>query len=286
MIRLFRLLSRFPLPVLHRIGAVLGGLLYLISGRERQRIREHLLLAFPQGAPSGVAWESALQGGRSMLELPWLWGRSIEEVVSRVSQVHGWERLEVARKKGVPVLILTPHIGCFEIVGQYIATHFPMTALYREPKNQKLVPLYDQGRNRGMMRGAPADTSGVRKMLKALKNKEAVGILPDQVPQHGEGVWLPFFGRPAYTMTLAARFSMIRDVETFFVYATRESGGRYHFFVQDASPLEGDETERAMMINREVEKIIRQRPDQYFWSYNRYKSPNAASNAARQALEQ
>ena len=279
----FRLLSRFPLPVLHALGALVGALFYLLSGRERRRIAEHLALAFPDGAPAGVGWRSALQSGRAMLELPWLWLRPIEQVVARVDRVDGWEAVEAARARGVPLLFFTPHIGCFELAGQFIGARLPITVLYRESKNPAMAPLYDAGRNRGQMSGAPADTSGVRKMLKALKQKEAVGILPDQVPQHGEGVWLPFFGRPAYTMTLAARFSAIRDVATFFVYVTRESGGRYHFHVQPTPPLEGDEATRALVINREIEKIVRQQPDQYFWSYNRYKAPNPAADAARQA---
>lgn len=282
---LFIFLSRFPLPVLHALGALLGGLHFLTSWRQRKRIREHLALAFPEGAPFGVGWRSSLQSGRSLIELPWLWIRPIEEVVARVTEVHGWDVVEEARASGVPLLFFTPHIGCFEMAGQYIATHLPITVLYREPKNPRLAPLYSLGRNRGMMSAAPADTSGVRKMLKALKQKQAVGILPDQVPQHGEGVWLPFFGRPAYTMTLAARFSEVRDAATFFVYVTRENGGRYRFYVQPTPPLEGDEANRALIINREIEKIILQRPDQYFWSYNRYKAPHAAAAAARQVSE-
>lgn len=283
---IFSLLSRFPLPLLHGLGAVLGGLLYLLSGRERRRIREHLALAFPAGAPAGVAWRSALQSGRAIVELPWLWLRPIDEVVARVSSAEGWAAVEAARQRGVPLLFFTPHIGCFEMAGQYIGARLPITVLYRESKNPAMAPLYEQGRNRGLMIGAPADTSGVRTMLKALKKKEAVGILPDQVPQHGEGVWLPFFGRPAYTMTLAARFSEIRDVATFFVYVTRGKWGRYHFHVQPTPPLEGDEAARALTINREIEKIVLQQPDQYFWSYNRYKAPNEAADASRQTIGQ
>jgi KDO2-lipid IV(A) lauroyltransferase len=283
---LFRLLSRFPLPLLHMLGACVGGLLYLLSGRERRRIAEHLGLAFPEGAPPGVAWASALQSGRAMLELPWLWLRPIEEVVARVNQADGWDAVEAARARGVPLLFFTPHIGCFELAGQYIGARLPITVLYRESKNPAMAPLYSLGRNRGQMVGAPADTSGVRTMLKALKKKEAVGILPDQVPQQGEGVWLPYFGRLAYTMTLAARFSEIREVATFFVYVTRHSGGRYHFHVQPTPPLAGDEAARALTINQEIEKIVLQQPDQYFWSYNRYKAPNAAATASRQVAEQ
>lgn len=278
---LFRILSRFPLPFLHALGAVMGGLVYLLSARERRRYRENLALAFPAGAPAGLAWQSALSAGRSIVELPWLWLRPIEEVVTRVHRVEGIAAVDAARAAGRPLLFLTPHLGCFEITAQYLAQRTPITVLYRPPKNPAMVPLYDSGRNRGQMRGAAADMAGVRQMLKALKQKEAVGILPDQVPQDGEGVWVPFFGKLAYTMTLAARFSQVRDVVTFFVYATRDAGGRYSFYVRPAGDLAGDDAARAAAINREIESIIRQCPDQYFWGYNRFKAPHAEAMARR-----
>jgi KDO2-lipid IV(A) lauroyltransferase len=281
MLALFRFLSWFPLPLLHALGAFIGGLVWLLSSRERRRASENLALAFPDGAPAGVAWRSAQAAGRAIVELPWLWLRPIEQTTARVSRVEGWEAVEAARARGDALLFFTPHIGCFEMAGQFIGARLPITVLYRPPKNPALQPLYDAGRNRGHMRGAAADSAGVRAMLKALRQKEAVGILPDQVPQHGEGIWAPFFGRPAYTMTLAARFSTMKGISTFFVYATREAGGRYHFIVHPETlpPVEGDEVTRVTAINRVVEDIIRQRPDQYIWSYNRYKAPHAEAHA-------
>jgi len=281
MLTLFKILSRFPLPLLHALGSFLGGLVYLLSPKERARYQENLALAYPQGAPSGLAWRSALSAGRSIVELPWLWLRPIEEVVARVQRVEGIEAVDAARAAGRPLLFFTPHLGCFEITAQYMSRRMPITVLYRPPKNPAMVPLYDSGRNRGQMKGAAADMAGVRQMLKALKQKEAVGILPDQVPQDGEGVWVPFFGKLAYTMTLAARFSKVRDVATFFVYATRDSGGRYSFYVQPAGDLSGDEAACAEAINREIESIIMQCPDQYFWGYNRFKAPHAEAMARR-----
>ena len=282
MLFLFRALALLPLPALHGLGTLLGGLAYLLSSRERRRARENLALAFPDGAPNGLAWRSALQSGRALAELPWLWMRPIEETTARIVRVEGWEAVENARSRGDAVLFLTPHIGCFEMVGQLIGTRLPITCLYRPPKNPAVQPLYEAGRNRGLMRIAATDAAGVRMMLKALRQKETVGILPDQVPQQGEGLWAPFFGKPAYTMTLAARFSAMKGVSTFFVYATREPGGTYHFVVHP-EPLvvpEGGEAEaRVEAINRIVESIIRRHPDQYFWSYNRYKAPHAEAHA-------
>jgi KDO2-lipid IV(A) lauroyltransferase len=124
----------------------------------------------------------------------------------------------------------------------------------------------------------PTDISGVRGMLKALRRGETVGILPDQAPSAGEGVWLPFFGKPAYTMTLAGRLTESGRVRVIVGFAERLPHGRgfdLHFAPVE-EPLVGDTHARAAVINRAAESIIRRCPAQYLWGYNRYKVPAGA----------
>ena len=102
-------------------------------------------------------------------------------------------------------------------------------------------------------------------------------MLPDQAPRTGEGVWLPFFGRPAYTMTLAARLTETGAIPL-LAWGERLPNGqgfRLHFSPPTA-PIEGDTIARAACINREMEQLIRQQPAQYLWGYNRYKHPAGA----------
>jgi KDO2-lipid IV(A) lauroyltransferase len=117
----------------------------------------------------------------------------------------------------------------------------------------------------------------VRRLLKALKTGEAVGMLPDQVPGKGEGLWLPFFGRPAYTMTLAARLAET-GATVLMAYAERlHYGAGYHLKLFPLSgALEGDLATRAAQLNRELEALVRLCPEQYLWGYNRYKVPAGA----------
>ena len=124
---------------------------------------------------------------------------------------------------------------------------------------------------------AAADLGGVRTLLKALKKGGAVGLLPDQAPKVGEGRWANFFGKPAYTMTLAARLSEC-GAAVIMVWAERLPGGTgYHFHLQaPTQPLDGDTETRTQQINHEIEQLIRQRPEQYLWGYNRYKRPRGA----------
>jgi KDO2-lipid IV(A) lauroyltransferase len=177
-----------------------------------------------------------------------------------------------ASRRGKGILYLTPHLGCFEVTAQYLSTHAPITVLYRPPKQAWLQTMIEAGRARAQLHLAAADLSGVRGLLKALKRGEAVGMLPDQAPRAGEGRWLDFFGRPAYTMTLAARL-VETGASVIMVWAERlPAGAGYHFHLQaPTQPISGSIEERALQINQQIEVLVRQCPQQYLWGYNRYK---------------
>jgi KDO2-lipid IV(A) lauroyltransferase len=123
-------------------------------------------------------------------------------------------------------------------------------------------------------------------MMRALKRGETVGLLPDQVPPKGMGVWVPFFGRPAYTMTLAARLIQQTGAAVAVLWTERlPRGGGYVVHAQ-ALPVPlpqgeaADETTSALAINRSMEAVIRQKPTQYLWGYHRYKAPRDGEAAA------
>jgi KDO2-lipid IV(A) lauroyltransferase len=272
---LFRLLARLPLPLLHNLGAIAGWLAYLLSPTYRRHLNENMA----QAGVSAVRSAAIAEAGKTLLELPKLWLRPQAEILGRVVKVNGWEHVQAAQAAGRGILFLTPHLGCFEITAQvyagYQSRQRPITVLYRRPKQDWLAPLIEQGRGANL-KLAPADMSGVRKLIKALKSGEAVGMLPDQAPGMGEGVWAPFFGRPAYTMTLAARLAQLEKnggVTVILTYAERlPYGAGYvaHFLL----PV-GAVTNPAD-INHEIEQLILRQPGQYLWGYNRYKgTPDA-----------
>lgn len=265
---LFRLLAHLPLAALHNLGALLGWLAYGLSPTYRRHLRENIA----QAGCVSVRGRAVAEAGKTLLELPKLWLRPQDEVVGRVVKVTGWDRVEAAWDAGRGILFLTPHLGCFEITAQYYAaqsthaSHGPITVLYRRPKQAWLAPIIEGGRGANL-KLATADLSGVRKLIKALRNNEAVGILPDQAPGAGEGVWAPFFGRPAYTMTLAARLAQT-GAAVIFAFGERlpyGAGYHLHFLAPD-----GD-VATAAGINREIERLVLMCPEQYLWGYNRYK---------------
>ncbi|MBM3357256.1 MAG: lysophospholipid acyltransferase family protein [Betaproteobacteria bacterium] len=280
---LLRLLARVPLAWLHRAGTALGWLVYLASPVYAARLRENLY-------SSGVCDEAACRAllrqvvaetGKGVTELIAVWFGKDENVARAVVECRGWEQAEAARAAGRGIIFVTPHLGCFEVAAIYGAQRLPLTVLYRPPKLRWLEPLMVAGRSRWQMRVAPATLRGVRMLYKALARGEAIGVLPDQAPGVGEGVWADFFGRPAYTMTLVRRLQQTSGAAAIMAFAERlPAGAGYRLHLQRL-PDELDEP----ALNRAIEALVRRHPAQYLWSYNRYKIPAGAQRPARPETE-
>ena len=277
MFYIFRFLSRLPLAWLHKIGAFLGLLTWLVSPTYRRHMRENMQLALGADGEARERFAAILHAGKAALELPRIWMRSHADASALIVQISGSACVEEAKQRGKGIIYLTPHLGCFEITAQYLSQSAPLTVLYRPPKQAWLQKLVQTGRIRDTMQIATADLAGVRILLKALKRGEAIGILPDQAPQAGEGLWLDFFSRPAYTMTLAARLAET-GASIILCAAERLPHGRgFHFHLAEPTKeITGTTKERAEEINRQIESLIRRYPAQYLWGYNRYKHPSGA----------
>jgi KDO2-lipid IV(A) lauroyltransferase len=273
LVNLFRFLSQLPLPVLHALGALLGWLVYLASPSYRNRLKDNIGRAGYANYRNAAIAES----GKNILELPFVWCAPPARVLP-TAIVEDWELAQAALDGGKGVIFLTPHLGCFEIIAQTIAVKARLTALYRPPRKAALKPLMEQARARDNLVLAPATLAGVRTLLKALKKGEAVGLLPDQVPGNGEGVWADFFGKPAYTMTLPAKLQKMSGAPIILSFAERLPRGRGYLirFVRFEEILDQAPEQQARAINAAMEKLIARCPAQYFWSYARYKTPPGA----------
>ena len=274
MVFILQLISRLPLGLVHLLGGWLGRLIYLLSPTYRRHLGENMAQAGIDPTLRGVAIAEA---GKQMLELSRIWMRSLDDAKGQVVEAEGWEHVVAAQAIGKGIVFLTPHLGCFEITAQYYAAFGDITVLYREPKQAAIRELILRGRKREHLHLAPADVSGVRTLIKALRKGQAVGMLPDQAPKVGEGLWLNFFGRPAYTMTLAARLTET-GASPLMAWGERLPGGRgYRLHIRPPlKPFEGATVDRAQQINLEIEALVRECPTQYLWGYNRYKHPGGA----------
>ena len=272
---LMRLAARAPLAMLHAIGVVLGWIAYCSKAYRRDLRRNLALAGYERDAR--VRRAAVGEAGKMVAEAPKILLDARGKTLALVRAFDGREHIDRARAAGKGIVYLTPHFGCFEIVGQAIAELGPLTALYRPTKIAWLRPAIEQGRVGGPNRRvAPADLRGVRILLGALKRGEAIIVLPDQVPGRGEGVWAEFFGKPAYTMTLAARLAERQDSVCLIVTGERlPRGAGFALHVRPLpAALPGESAARR--INRALEDAIRARPEQYLWGYNRYKRPRGA----------
>ena len=268
------LVARIPLGFLHALGVLLGWAIYGLSPTYRRHLRANLECAGYRDAPTRCA--AVAGAGRMIAELPAIWLRPRAEVIALVRAIDGRQHVEAARAAGKGIVFLTPHLGCFEIAAQVAADAFPITALYRPPKSAWLRAVIEQMRARDNMHLARADVAGVRELIAALGRNEAVGILPDQVPGGGHGEWADFFGKAAYTMTLAATLADRPGSACLLAYGERlPRGAGYLLRIRPlAKPRPGETPTRRM--NAAIEALIRGCPAQYLWGYNRYKRPRGA----------
>jgi KDO2-lipid IV(A) lauroyltransferase len=280
---LLRWMSRWSLASLHRLGAGLGEASYRLSPTYRRRFDAAVAQA---GVAPAAARGAVREAGRMVAELPRLW---LGEAATLVQRCEGSTHVDAALAEGRGLLILTPHLGCFEVCAQAYAQRWgaqqPITVLYRPARQPWLRELVASSRDRPGLRAVPADLGGVRQMLRALKRGEAVGLLPDQVPPEGMGVWAPFFGREAYTMTLAARLAQQSGAALLLCWGERLPGGQGYVvhFEPFGESLPRDvqaQAESAAVINRAMERLILQAPHQYLWGYHRYKAPRLAAPEA------
>lgn len=271
-----RLMARLPLAWLHAAGAVLGWLVYWASPTYAARLRDNLRasgVCRDAAQCKGLLRAAVAETGKGAAELIAIWFGADEKVAGLIAGVEGWEAVQAARDRGKGIIFLTPHLGCFEITSLFVARHQRVVALYRPPKLEWLEPLMLKGRQRWQVELAPATLRGVRMLYRELNKGGAVGLLPDQAPGTGEGVWADFFGRPAYTMTLVTRLQRATGAAVFMGYAERLPGGRgFQLHVGELPTAHLDES----ALNRAIEALVRRCPEQYLWSYNRYKIPAGA----------
>ena len=279
---LFKLLARWPLRLLHACGATLGWLAYALSPQYRKRFA---LNARAAGYSAAQVRGAVAHAGRMVLELPRLWlGKPV------LIQWDGAALIDAAHEAKRGVIFLTPHLGCFEVTAQAYAQRYfregrAITVLYRPARKSALQSIVSQSRERQGLHAAPATLSGVKTLFKALRSGHALGILPDQVPPLGLGVWASFFGQPAYSMTLPARLASQTGATVLLAWGERlPRGAGYCVHIRTLTSDVSDEPAlAAAQINAAMEGLIRECPEQYLWGYARYKQPRPDALAAQGA---
>jgi KDO2-lipid IV(A) lauroyltransferase len=273
----FRLLGWLPLPVTHAIGAGAGRLLLLLPHRRVRAARKNLDLCFPEldaAARERLLRRHLAEFGKAFFETGKLWTRDRRCVARLVRRVHGKDILDRELRRGRGLILAVPHLGAWEMIGNYCSMRYPFTALYRSGDSASAT-IMRKARQRFGATLVPTDNSGIRALYKAIERGEIVAILPDQLPvRQSGGVFAPFFGIPASTMVLLSRLAMKTGAPVMFAYAERLPRGRgydMHFLPAPAAIGTGTLEESVAIVNQMVEKCARALPEQYQWNYRRFR---------------
>jgi len=282
---LFRLFSRLPLSLSFRAGGLIGRILWLYNGEMRQVAQKNIDLCFPdwnEEKRKALCKQSLLETGKNITEVPALWCWDESAILSLVHQVSGEEQIKNAFDNGRSVIILAPHLGAWEMVGLYLSIRYKMTSMYRPPEMTGLEHIVREGRSRFGANLVPTDTGGVRNLLAALKNREMIGVLPDQDPGRAGGEFAPFYQVLANTVTFTSKLAQKTDADVIACYAKRDTEKKgYDLFFEPANKAINDKNMAISLaaLNLETEKLINQCPEQYQWSYKRFKTRPEGENS-------
>ncbi len=272
-----KIMARLPLPLIHFIAWPLGMLLVLIPNKQRHCARINVRICLPQYSfwrRQYIWMRSLIEIVKTFLETPRLWMSDPDSVLQLVRKVDGLDAIEQAIKMGKGVILIAPHLGNWEMIGLFLTPQLPMVMMYRPQKNKELDDIIRNGRRRFGGELVPSTRKGLAILLKSLHENKTIGILPDQNPGAGTGVFVPFFGIPANTPVFATRLASRTGAAAFIVTAERLRFGQgYHLKISPTSECLYDQDVEigAACMNRDMEKIILQRPEQYWWGYNRFR---------------
>lgn len=262
-----------------RVGERIGALGYRPLGIRKRVVERQIAAAFPELSPQEVvslSKESYEHLGRSSIETALLGSIGRDGLQALVETVDGWELVEEVMARGKGAVLVTGHIGNWELAGAYVAARgVPLDAIARRMAN----PLFDAWLNQTreeMGMTIVHDSEAVRRTPRSLRAGRAVAFVADQGVLGLASTFVPFFGRPAKTPRGAAVFALRFDVPVLFVVALRNPNGRYRIVVERIEIAEtGDkDTDVDAIVARYtqlLEKWVRIVPAQYFWQHRRWR---------------
>ncbi|WCE04803.1 lauroyl acyltransferase [Pseudoxanthomonas sp. JBR18] len=269
--------TALPWPMLRRLGDALAWVWTRLDARESRVARRNLELAYPDLLPSERAdlHRRILRGtARQALETLRFWTRPhAANLEQHLRQRHGQDLYDAALKSGRGVIVAAPHFGNWELLNQWLASRGDIAIVYRPPESDVGDAFLQRVRGAENIRQVRAEGPAVRQLFKVLKEGGAVGILPDQQPKAGDGVFAPFFGVQALTMTLVNRLAERTGAIVLFGWCERVGTDLdFALHVEPAPAGMGDPDPQvgAATLNAQVERIARRDPAQYQWTYKRY----------------
>tara|TARA_B110000483_G_scaffold26550_1_gene31915 strand:- start:56 stop:754 length:699 start_codon:yes stop_codon:yes gene_type:complete len=212
---------------------------------------------------------------KSLLETPYVYRKANKNMNSLIRKVYSEKIIEEAIKEGKGIIFMTPHHGSWELSGLFVASKIKTYNMYKPLRNNMLNEYVFSGRKSTGSNLVATDNTGVKTLLKALKNNHGIGILPDHTPKINQGVMSRFFNIPVNTTTLLYKLGKKNKVPIVYISAERLKSGRgfdIHIGVVDKIFYEQGEVKAADFLNKTLEDIINKNVRQYLWSYERFRN--------------
>lgn len=283
---IFKALSCLPLQANQLLGALIGHLSWLCRSSQRRITETNLTICYP-GMPLDevrlFSRRSLVETGKQLTESAWIWHRPIEQTLSKHIEIRGQGLLDEAIRAGKGVVMISPHLGNWELCILLLSQQHPFTYFYRNPRQKGVGDLLLKWRTHLGGKPASLDATGIRQGLRVLKQGEILGFLPDQEPDPDSGIFAPFFNSPALTMTLLSKIASKKDYPILFCVAERlpkAKGWRLHIQPGDRKIASLDMLEATTALNAGVENCIGLCPTQYLWDYKRF---NTRTDGSRRA---
>lgn len=276
-IGLIKLFGLIPFKTAQRFGAWIGKQAMKRPTRMREVAKTNIAMVYPQLSAQEqeeLLRNSLQETGMSGAEMGAMWGADPDKGRSLVRKVHNLEVLTDAIASGRGVLLSAPHLGNWEVMNHIATMHATVTAMYKPSKNKVLDRWMRESRQKTGGLLVPTTRAGVKAMFLALEEGKLAGILPDQEPKERSGVFAPFMGVEALTPKLPHELLKKTGALAVFGFAKRlpnAEGFEVYFFAGDEDLYSDDLRTSATSMNRTIEKMIAIAPEQYQWTYKRFK---------------
>lgn len=278
-----RAISFLPVSVQRRSGNWLGNRLFKKAGRDYKVTSRNIEACFPnlsEEARDRLILSSLCATATMAMETPAVWFRGKKWRDRDVLETENQALFDQALSSGQGIILLVPHFGNWELAGQWVADFRSVTAMYQKPKIEALDPVFRKVRDRkGENTTVPATSRGVLGIVNALKSGGMTIVLPDQQPDPSGGVFSPFFGQSALTVTLISRLIKKTRPVVLIAYARRVAKGHVVGFAEPDSEIYSEDQQASVdAMNRSIEQLVSTAPEQYQWEYKRFRrQPDGAS---------
>jgi len=272
------LLSFCRLSVSHNLANILAFILFSKKSKKYHVAYKNLSICFPEKPIEWIkkrARESLKEYAKSLLEAPYIYRVSKKNINALINKIYSENIISDAIKEGNGIIFMTPHHGSWELSGLFAASKVKTYSMYKPLRSKALDDFVLSGRESKGSILVKTDNAGVKELLKALKNNNGVGILPDHTPKINQGIMSNFYNVPVNTTTLIYKLGKKNKIPIVFIFSERLPNGKgfdIHIGTIEKIIYELDEVKAADLLNKTLENLINKNISQYLWSYERFRN--------------